>query len=200
MWELAGSETSWRLFCVQSQSSGWRNQTVFFTFHHCLTEVCFSYFMYSRFCFVLFCLGGGLYCFFEEGREKERERNIREKSIDQLPLACPLLGTWPGTQACALTGNWTSDLLVHWLALSPLSRASQGCVFSSTENPVTVWYLPVATSDGLTYLSNILQQVQSFLEIILVGSSVFFTDIQLRQGKGSVRTSLRQDISETREI
>ena len=150
---------------------------------------------------VLFCfVWGGLYCFLEEGREKEWERNIREKSIDQLPLACPLLGTWPGTQACALTGNWTSDLLVHWLALSPLRRASQGCVFSSTENPVTVWYLPVATSDGLTYLSNILQQVQSFLEIILVGSSVFFTDIQLRQGKGSVRTSLRQDISETREI
>ena len=68
MWELAGSETSWRLFCVQSQSSGWRNQTVFFTFHHCLTEVCFSYFMYSRFCFVLF---GGVVLFFR-GRKGER--------------------------------------------------------------------------------------------------------------------------------
>ena len=28
---------------------------------------------------------------------------------DQLPLACPQLGTWPATQACALTGNQTSD-------------------------------------------------------------------------------------------
>ena len=30
-------------------------------------------------------------------------------------VACrtPLLGTWPATQACALTGNWTGDPLVH---------------------------------------------------------------------------------------
>ena len=26
---------------------------------------------------------------------------------------CPLLGTWPATQACALTGNWTGNTLVH---------------------------------------------------------------------------------------
>ena len=37
-----------------------------------------------------------------------------------LPLACPLLETWPTTQACALTGNWTGNPLVlrpalnHW--------------------------------------------------------------------------------------
>ena len=36
-----------------------------------------------------------------EGREKERKRNINV----WLPLACSLLGTWPATQACALTGN-----------------------------------------------------------------------------------------------
>ena len=36
-----------------------------------------------------------------KGREKERKRNI---SV-WLPLMCPLLGTWPATQACALTGN-----------------------------------------------------------------------------------------------
>ena len=41
----------------------------------------------------------------EEGREKERER-----SVDVwLPLLCPSLGTWPATQACALTGIRTSD-------------------------------------------------------------------------------------------
>ena len=38
-----------------------------------------------------------------EGREKERERNV------WLPLERPLLGTWPATQACALTGNQTGD-------------------------------------------------------------------------------------------
>ena len=40
-----------------------------------------------------------------KGRDKERERNI-----SWLPLACPQLQTWPPTQACALTGNRTSDL------------------------------------------------------------------------------------------
>ena len=39
--------------------------------------------------------------FRQRGREGERERNINV----WLPLACPLLGTWPTTQACALTGN-----------------------------------------------------------------------------------------------
>ena len=43
-----------------------------------------------------------------EGREKERERNINV----WLPLMCPLLGTWPTTQACAPTGNRTGDPLV----------------------------------------------------------------------------------------
>ena len=56
-----------------------------------------------------------------EGREKEKERNINV----WLPLACPLLGTWPETQACALTGNRTSNPLVHRLALNPLSHTSQ---------------------------------------------------------------------------
>ena len=35
-----------------------------------------------------------------EGREEDRERNINV----WLPLVCPLLGTWPETQACVLTG------------------------------------------------------------------------------------------------
>ena len=57
-----------------------------------------------------------------EGREKERERNINV----WLPLTCPALGTWPTTQAWALTGNQTSDPLVHRPALNPLSHTSQG--------------------------------------------------------------------------
>ena len=39
---------------------------------------------------------------------------------------CPLLGTWPTTQACALTGNRTGDPLVYRSVLSPLSHTSQG--------------------------------------------------------------------------
>ena len=52
-----------------------------------------------------------------EGREKERQRNINV----WLPLAHPLPGTQPTTQAWALTRNWTSNPLVHRLALNPLS-------------------------------------------------------------------------------
>ena len=46
--------------------------------------------------------------------EKVRERNINV----WLPLACPLLGTWPAAQACVLTGNPSGDLLIHRLALN----------------------------------------------------------------------------------
>ena len=38
----------------------------------------------------------------------------------------PYWGTWPATQACALTGNQTSDPLLCSLTLSPLSYTSQG--------------------------------------------------------------------------
>ena len=51
-----------------------------------------------------------------EGREKEGERNIDVC----LPLVHPLLGPWPTTQACALTGS----PLVYRTALNPLSHTS----------------------------------------------------------------------------
>ena len=74
--------------------------------------------------FYFFNLLKRFYLFLErdEGRDKEKERNINV----WLPLTYPLQGTWPVTQPCALTGNWTGDLLVHRLALSPLSHMSQG--------------------------------------------------------------------------
>ena len=52
-----------------------------------------------------------IYLFIEigEGREKEKERKIGV----WVPLTWPPLGPWPATQACALTGNWTRDPLVH---------------------------------------------------------------------------------------
>ena len=62
------------------------------------------------------------FIFRQRGREGERERNINV----WLPLSCPLLETWPATQARALTGNRTRDPLVCRLALSPLSHTNWG--------------------------------------------------------------------------
>ena len=52
-----------------------------------------------------------------------------KRYIHQLPLTHPQLGTWPTTQACALTGNRTSDPLVGRPALNPLNHTSQGLPF-----------------------------------------------------------------------
>ena len=64
-----------------------------------------------------------------ERRDKEKEKNI---SV-WLPLTCPLLGTWPETQACALTGNRIGDPLLCRLVLSPLSHTSQGLLIDCRE-------------------------------------------------------------------
>ena len=48
-----------------------------------------------------------------------------EGYIDWLPLARSRLGPWPITQACALTGNRTGNLLVCRQVLSLLSHTSQ---------------------------------------------------------------------------
>ena len=63
------------------------------------------------------------YLFLErrEGMEKVRERN----SNVWLSLTHPLLGTWPATQVCALTGNQTGNPVVCRLKLNPLSHTSQ---------------------------------------------------------------------------
>ena len=56
-----------------------------------------------------------------EAKEKEMERN----SNVWLPLMHPQLGTWPKTQACTLTGNWTSNPLVLRPALSQSTEPQQ---------------------------------------------------------------------------
>ena len=49
-----------------------------------------------------------------------------KRNIDWLPLTHPQLGTWPTTQACALTGNRTSGLLVLGMMPNPLNHTGQG--------------------------------------------------------------------------
>ena len=56
-----------------------------------------------------------LFIFRERGRAGEREG---EKHQCVVAFCMPQLGTWPTTQACALTGNRTGDPLVRRLAQS----------------------------------------------------------------------------------
>ena len=108
-------------------SSIWRNSRLFgskskmpYHFFHIYLNMQHFYlkknfpFSFKDFIYLFLDRGGG--------RKKERERNINV----WLPLMNPLLGTWPATQACALTGNRTGNPLVHRLALNPLNHTSQG--------------------------------------------------------------------------
>ena len=87
--------------------------------------------------FFMFFVDLYLFIFRERGRKGEREgekhlmyKRMCERYIHWLHLACPQLGTWPATQAGALTGNGTGDLSVHRPVhrpvLDPLSHTCQG--------------------------------------------------------------------------
>ena len=67
------------------------------TEHKLYSELCFIFLKIYLFIYLF------TYLFIErgEGNEKERERNINV----WLSLARSHLGTWPETQACALTGS-----------------------------------------------------------------------------------------------
>ena len=49
-----------------------------------------------------------------------------KRNINQLSLMHPYVGTWPATQASALTRNRTGDLLVHKTMPNPLGHTGQG--------------------------------------------------------------------------
>ena len=69
--------------------------------------------------FCLFVFKDFIYLFLDRAGGRERNINVL------LSLTHPQLGTWPATQACALTGNWPGDPLVHRPALNPLIHTSQ---------------------------------------------------------------------------
>ena len=59
------------------------------------------------------------------------EKGVRERNITLwLPLKHLLLGTWPTTQTCALTGNQTGDPLFSQAGPQSLSHVSQGRFYS----------------------------------------------------------------------
>ena len=92
--------------------------------HICFLDLYVFFLHQIREVFFYYSVKDFIYLFLEseEGKEKERERNINV----WLHFECPILGTWPTTQACALPGNRTSDPLVCRPALNPLTYTSQG--------------------------------------------------------------------------
>ena len=90
-------------------------------------QMCNSFF-FPRFYLFIFREGKG-------GRKRGRERPM----CGCLSLT-PLLGTWPETHSCALTGNRTGDPLVHRPVLNPLSHTSQKakCVILE-HNKQSIW-------------------------------------------------------------
>ena len=65
-----------------------------------------------------------IYLFLERGERRETERERHQCVVTSHMHT--LLGTWPATQAWALTGNRTGDPLVGSPALNPLSQSSHG--------------------------------------------------------------------------
>ena len=68
-----------------------------------------------------------IYWFLKREREGEREGEKQQCVVSS--SICRLPGVWPTTQACALTWNGTSNLLVHRPALNPLSHTSQDSIW-----------------------------------------------------------------------
>ena len=74
-----------------------------------------------------------------------------KRNINQLPLTYLQLGTWPTTQVCALTGNWTANLSVHRPALNPLSHTRQGKKLFKKRYSSCSWSFPDVASQCIHY-------------------------------------------------
>ena len=91
------------------------------------------------FCFIFFKILF-IYLFLEKRREGERKGERHQCVV----VSRGPLGTWPTTQACALTGNQTSDPLLLRPALNSLSHTSQGlfCFLKKINIKYLVKHLP----------------------------------------------------------
>ena len=96
------------------------------------TSSCLSWSLQSIFLFLIF--KNIFYLFLERGEERERNMAVWEihrciRCLSYPPNCGPL--TMPTTQACTLSRNQTSDLLVCRSALSPQSHTNQSSIHFS---------------------------------------------------------------------
>ena len=111
----------WNFFLRQHLKKGRASTSPNWTKWGSHKSILWCYQLLKVFCRFIITFFSKILFIFKEGKG-ERERN----NIVWLPVECPLLGTWPTTQACVLIGNRTSNSLVCWLALGPLSHTSEG--------------------------------------------------------------------------
>ena len=79
----------------------------------------FSLFLKKDLCIIRETRRGG-------GEQRERNTDVWEKCCSVASHMHPQLGTRTPAQACALTRNWTGDLLLCGMTLNQLSHAGQG--------------------------------------------------------------------------
>ena len=89
-----------------------------------------------------------IYLFLERGEQREGNSNV------WLPLLHPLLGTWPATQARALTGNRTSKPMVCRPELNPLSHTSQGI-------SIYIYNVPIAVVKCIYFTGGLSSDIQN---------------------------------------
>ena len=95
-----------------------------FLFIVIMVYICFRIILFSlNFFFIYWFQREG-----KGGRKRGRETLMWKRNIDQLPPACGPTGDQT-YKSCALTGNWTQDLLVHRTTPNQLSHSSQGDPF-----------------------------------------------------------------------
>ena len=113
-----------RKWQIQSQCY-WLLFHLTYFYDHFLTSLSIPFFFKGSHIFFFYFCSDFIYLSPDgEGREKEKERNITV----WLPLVRPPLGSHRQPQACAPTGNRTSDPLVLRPELNPLIHTSWGSI------------------------------------------------------------------------
>ena len=110
-----------------------------------------------------------IFFFSERCREGERKG---DKHWSVASYIRPLLGTWPTTQAGALTGNQTGNLLGHRPVLNPLSHTNQGeGIFFEVFFLQSLYFLQISFPGWRQSTSESVFHVTSFPRILLSGCS-----------------------------
>ena len=85
-----------------------------------------------------------------------------ERNINWLFLTCPQPGTWPATQACALTRNWISKLPLCGTMPNPLSHTSQGC------HLIFLCLLSLSSPDSSKYVWHKSDTMPTYLRVVIL--------------------------------